>query len=571
MDKAILAQLRESIAAGLKRRTLTTCSRWAEACVIMGKPFPGPFKWDHHPWLKEMHDSNALWNVGQKSAQMGFTVAAMNRTFYKIDVERQNCLYLLPTKTPDATDFSATRFDPLLELSPHLDKLFSDVKNVATKRAGSATLYIRGANSRSGLKSIPVSFIVFDEFDEMNQDNIPLALERLSGQLQKQIWAISTPTVPGHGINSLFLGSTMEHFFFKCLSCQRLTELIWPDSIVICGDSVTDPDIKKSHIICKECKAVIRQEAKPEWFRSGIWVPTGHEDMENRGFYINQMYSATISAEELAVAVMKAETDPSAEQELHNSKFGNPHVVDGARVTDVELDKAQAKGYRRKSDPEPESKLITMGVDVGKWLHCEIAHWEVKRFGNDINIMSDCHVLWEGKCQNFEDLDQLMRQWRIVQCVIDANPERRKAYEFACRFWGHVKLCYYARGMSGKMVNIDSDTKEHKVNVDRTSWMDISLGRFHSGTIILPTDVSNEYKTQIKSPIRIYEKDAEGNPVGKYISTSDDSGNVIGMRSDAASKSSKAPDHFAHARNYNEIALPLAACLVTNSDIKKFL
>jgi len=209
---------------------------------------------------------------------MGFTVVAMNKTFFHIDVNRYNCLYLLPTKTPDATDFSATRFDPLLELSPHLTKLFSDVKNVATKRAGSATLYIRGANSRSGLKSIPVSFIVFDEFDEMNQDNIPLAIERTSGQLYKQFWAISTPTVPEHGINGLFLDSTQEHFMFPCPLCQRMTELVWPDSLVICGESATDPDVEKSHIICKECKGTLRHEGKSEFFAKGEWIPFGHSD-----------------------------------------------------------------------------------------------------------------------------------------------------------------------------------------------------------------------------------------------------------------------------------------------------
>jgi phage terminase large subunit GpA-like protein len=253
MNDAFLAQLRDSIASGLRRKTLTKCSRWAENCMVMGGSFPGPIRKDHYPWLWDMLDAESKWVVGQKSAQMGYSVAAMGRTFYHMDVHQRSCLYLLPTKTPDASDFSSTRFDPLLELSPHLSKMFSDVKNVGTKRAGFASLYIRGANSRSGLKSIPVSFIVFDEFDEMPVENIPLAIERTSGQLYKQFWAVSTPTVPEHGINALFLDSTQEHFMFKCPLCQRLTELIYPDCLVVCGDHKMDPDIKKSHIICKEC------------------------------------------------------------------------------------------------------------------------------------------------------------------------------------------------------------------------------------------------------------------------------------------------------------------------------
>jgi len=556
-NSALIAQIKEGIAAGLKRRTLSSCSKWSEAYVIMGgKDFPGPIRWNYHPWLRDMHDSNALWNIGQKAAQMGFTVVGINRTFFKIDVERQSSLYLLPTKTPDATDFSATRFDPMLELSPHLEKLFSDVKNVATKRAGSATLYIRGANSRSGLKSIPVSFIVFDELDEMKQENIPLALERTSGQLTKQFWAISTPTIPGMGINKLYLGSTQEHFFFTCPNCSRKTELIYPDSLVICGNGLDDPDVAKSHVICKECKHPLpsafadrKDEAKAEYIRTGCWEAQGHSDFENRGFHINQMYSPTITPPELAKAYFRSLSSPADEQELHNSKFGNPHIVDGARVTEVLLEKS-LRDYR-KEDAPPVGKLITMGVDVGKWLHYEIAAWYPKKMGADLNMMSDCRVLCEGKVAAFEELDKLMRQWQPLICVIDANPERRKAYEFAVRFFGHVKLCFYSKGVSGRSITINKDTAEHTISVDRTSWMDTSLGRFHSGTITLPRDTSREYKEQIKCPVRIYEKDKDGNPVGKYVNTGD--------------------DHFAHARNYDEIALILAASFATNQDIASFL
>lgn len=542
-------KLKERLASGLRRKTLTSCSKWAQECIIMGKPFPGPFNFDHHPWTREMHDSEADFNVGQKAAQLGFTVVGMNRTFYKIDIERVNCLYLLPTKTPDATDFSATRFDSLLEISPHLEKLFSDVKNVATKRAGSATLYIRGANSRSGLKSIPCSFLVFDEYDEMNQANVPLALERMSGQLDKQAWAISTPTVPDFGINELFKNSSQEHFFFKCPSCSKQIQLEWPDSFEICGDHVNDPDIKKSRIRCNLCDATLKHEDKEFFLKDGIWVPQNEIVTDPRGFYINQLYSATIWPHELARAYFLSLSDAVSEQEFFNSKMGLPHVVEGAQVT-TSLITSSTKNHRKSDEPNFDNRLITMGVDVGRWLHFEIDQWIVKNYGNDINIMSDCKVLYEGKVQEFEELDKLMRQWMVLQCVIDANPERRKAFDFAKRFEGYVKLCFYGKNLSGKQMQLGAPG-EHTVTVGRTSWLDMSLGRFHNGTIFLPQDVSTEYKAHIMDPIRVYEKDKTGNLIGRYINRSD--------------------DHFAHARNYSEIALPLAVSLQTNRNVESFL
>jgi len=187
---------RDTVAAGLKRKSITTPSKWAREYRVMGPPEPGKWRPDVAPWTLAMHDSEAPINIGQKSAQMGFTETALNITFYRIDIKNESCLYILPTKTPDATEFSAARFDAALELSPHLTNLFSNVKNVGHKRAGAANLYVGGSNSRSFLKSKPVVFIVFDELDEIKQENIPLAEERTAFQETPQMWKISTPTIP---------------------------------------------------------------------------------------------------------------------------------------------------------------------------------------------------------------------------------------------------------------------------------------------------------------------------------------------------------------------------------------
>lgn len=520
----------------------------------MGQPFPGPFSFDHHPWLREMHDADDAEIVVQKGAQVGCTVAAMNRSFFNIDVKRQSVLYLLPTKTPDATDFSANRFDPALELSPYLSHLFSDVKNVATKRAGSATLYIRGANSRSGLKSIPVANIVFDELDEMPEENIPLALERTSGQTETQIWKLSTPTAPNFGINEEFLLSTQEHFVFPCPGCGRHIELN-RDNLVVTADALDDPNLIHSFIECHLCHKVLSQGrdalCKAEFLKNGKWVIQGSKTASKRGFYVNQLYSMAKAGwpEELGKAWIRSLHDKASEEEFYNSKMGLPHLVEGAQINADQIEKCIRQ--HRQSDPFTGGRLVTMGVDVGKWLHVEVDEWQVKHYGNDINIMSEPKVLYADKVPNFEDLDHLMRQYQVLTCVIDANPEGRKAIDFAKRFFGHVKLCYYGKDKAARTIEKLNENSEHRVTVDRTSWLDMALGRFQTSSIHLPQDVCQEYKDHIMAPARKWRMDRDGNPVGTYIN--------LGA------------DHFAHARNYAEIALPIAASISTNSDIDSFL
>ena len=181
----------------------------------MGAPFPGPYTFKYHPWCREIHNSKSAFTVAMKAAQLGITEAGINRAFFTLDQLKRDVLYVFPT-TLNASDFSKARFATALKLSPYLKQLFVDTNTVGLKSTGSNVLYIRGSRGDSNLKSIPVSELVLDEMDEMDTKAIWLALERLSGQIEKHVVAISTPTVPKYGVHKLFLTSTQEHFQFKC-------------------------------------------------------------------------------------------------------------------------------------------------------------------------------------------------------------------------------------------------------------------------------------------------------------------------------------------------------------------
>jgi len=193
-----------------------------------------------------------------------------------------------------------------------------------------------------------------------------------------------------------------------------------------------------------------------------------------------------------------------------------------------------------------------MGVDVGSWIHYEVDAYKFNksRQTNDVNLLADCRVLDEGKVRTFEELDILMNQYGVNSCVIDSQPDTRKALEFANRFNGRVNLCIYNYSANGKNIN-EHPPSEHRVTVNRTSWLDIALGRFRNGTIKLPVDISQEFKTHMTAPVRVYKRDKEGNPFGVYENTKD--------------------DHAAHCRNYAEIALQVGAGIYGNSDMGEVL
>jgi len=486
-----------------------------------------------------------------KSAQMGVTEVVINQAFYSVDIRRKDVLYVLPTAL-NASDFSKARFNTALANSDYLKSLFIDTNSIGLKQSAGANLYIRGSRGDSNLKSIPVSILILDEVDEMDQKQIWLALERLSGNIEKLIWAISTPTIPKRGVHKLYLDGTQEHFFFPCPHCGKKIELLWPDSFKLCGETVGDPECAKSHIICTECKKKLEQEAKPDFLSKAFWERTVDAD-EHRSFYINQLYSYTITPREIANAYFRGLGDDAASVEFYNSKLGKPFIPAGGIVTDEEINNAIRDYSKEAERPDSAGRLITMGVDQGKWNHYIVTEWFIKEYKNDLNAGAVAKILCEGKVpgDNFSYLDDLMREWQVLHCVVDADPQINDARRFARRYPGYVSLCRYRSGCSQKEIQLREDSDVEMATVDRTNWLDATLGRFHTGKIELPRDVSTEFKEHMKALTRTYEKDNNNNPKAVYINSS--------------------ADHFAHALNYSEIALPLAVSRETGRDIAKFL
>lgn len=531
--------------AGLQRGSVTSCSRWAPRYRVMGQPFPGPFSFAHHPWAREMHDCKTDL-VGRKAAQMAFTETAMNKTFYTIDVERQNVLYILPSATPDASDFSATRFDPALELSPHLRSLFSDVKNSGVKRAGSACLFIRGSRSRSHLKSIPASLVIFDEVDEMVQEHIPLALERGSGQQSITAWFLSTPTRDNFGIDALYQESTREHYFFKCPTCGKFTELDFFKSLVVCGEHPNDPAIQDSHVIT-ECGHKLDFATKHLAMQeSGKWVPENPSG-SRRGFYINQLYSSMPPCHptKIAATAIAARTNPAAEQELWNSKAGLPHLVEGARILDGNID--TCVGTHKNGDVAPSTLYRTMGIDVGKMFHFQVNAWNpLAQNRNTIpNESFIPRVMEYGKVADVDELDEIIIKHRINFLVIDAHPEDRIALALCRKYAPYARRCIYGSRQQKRDIEDHFDT--HYCSVHRTSWLDITLGRYKNRQVILPMDINEEYREHLKEPARVYRTNPDGVPTAVYVNGR--------------------ADHYAHAANYAEIALAVGLGIGVNSDL----
>lgn len=536
----------ERIISGLQKKAATTPARWVLDKVRNADQTPCSFR--RFPWQKEMLESKAPHNCACKGAQLGISHCILCRAMFANDVEKRDVLYVLPALHPDASNFSNARFDALVAASTYLSSIY-DRGNVGLKRTTTNNFYIRGAQSRSGGKSVPAGFLTLDEIDEIPKWFVRLVRERMSGQDVKTEWDISTPTVPEHGIDKLFLESTQEHFFFPCPRCSKWIELTFPECLEVVGD---DPDstrtLTESYLKCPACLGKLEHAEKPDFLGKGRFI-AAVGGKEKRGFHINQLYSTTVTPGEVAADSIRATYSEIDAQEFWNSKMGKAHAPEGSKITEAAVNKCRA-GHLN-GNTQPVHSVVTMGVDIGSWNHFEICEWKIGDVnGNDLNSGATPRVLKTGKVRSFEELDTFMVDYRVNMACCDAMPETRKAFEFSQRFWGFVKMVYYAQGVAGKMlVESKWDQGEPIVNVNRTSWMDVALGRIKSQRILLPQDLPQEYVEHLRTPTRIIKFDKSGNPVAKWYTPD-----------------GKA-DHHAHARTYAEIALPLAMSIQTNEDI----
>lgn len=546
-----MADIQQTISRGLIDNSLRSCSRWAEHRIWTPQPYAGKLSFDRFPWQREILDCREPFISVQKAAQMGFSVAGLIKALYMVDSERTDVLYILPTATL-ASDFAKARLDQIVALSPDLRDMFIGSNNVGLKTtADHAHIFIRGSIAESGLVSVPVGVAIVDEYDRCNTAAMSLVLERLAAHEQKHFFGLSTPTLPNYGINEQYMLGTMEKFRFPCPSCGKKIELLWPDCIEICGEHSTDIDCHRSYLKCPECGGKLPHENKQEWLAKAYWEAT-QQAHGHRSFHLNQMYSPGTSPGELAVAYFKGQSDDAAQVQFVNQKLGEPHLLEGARLTQAIIN--ECLGDHRMEDPRPEvaDRMIVMGVDVGTFLDIIISEYLYDRDpGYEPHLNSVCKVLWAGRLagSDFSVLDRLMHEWQIQYACIDFQPETNLAKAFCRRFPGHSSVVQYRKGTKGHEVKETQDDERVSIlTIDRTAFLDMSLGRLHKQRCILPLNISGVFRDHLQNLVRTYEMDELGRPKATYVS--------LGA------------DHQAHALTLTEVAHMRAYTSRTGRTIK---
>ncbi len=493
------------------------------------------FDFDRHEYLRGIYTDESPHMVIRKAAQMGATECAISRALWFAITKDGRVIYFFPTDH-DVADFSRDRFGPVIRANPYLSSLVTDSDTVGYKNIGKGSIFFRGTKSRSGLKSVPADFLIYDEMDEMDPSNLELASKRVGHSDYGWELAISTPTFPGSAIDRAFEETDQRYWLLRCGHCGRewcLEDLFREHHGSPTADRSEICFIKgppgAEELVCLTCGARLDPA-------SGRWAAK-EPSRSAHGYQISKFASVIVSERERSAG---AQTKPAAlladwrktafPAEFFNSELGLSYLgIDGGLSEQDLLAEVDGRGMTYTG------KGCVMGVDQGNGLHIVIKEPPDER-GLVSTLLAHNQEVTDAL---FSHLDPFMKAYGVKVCVIDAQPHTHAARAFAKRHPGRVFLADYGETQKG-MVDWGYDT-EHTptVKINRTDALDGWRDAHQMGTRRIPRleGEGREYARQMTNIVRLMREDPN-----------------TGQKR-AVWRRRGPDDHYAHADAYAEVAL----------------
>lgn len=499
-----------------------------------------PFTLEGREYIVDVIRDSSQKIIIKKAAQTAFTITFLVRTFHWITERHWHHLYLLPLKT-GAVPFVQKRIDPIIASNEIISAKFKSVDNRTHKQTlDDIALLIRGTNVESELQETPTDVVVFDEYDRMTMDYLEDAKHRTDGSSVKRLTYLSTPTVPGHGLDAdeMWPSSDQMKWFVPCPSCGRMQTLTLEDNVKI-GDNA-----KECVIECQFCPYQFSDLDRAEMNEWGEWDATKPEN-DLRGYHINQFNSPTMGIEDIMSGYFTGQHDAKVLKSFYNQSLGEPYTALGDKMTIELLDSCIDPAHRLGGIP---SGPVYLGIDVG---HDEIYVMAFFMSRSGARVLWN---MWHLKDKPGETAWELLEKKVLDNlsswvCVCDAHPDKRGARYLSVKYPGKFFMGFEKdRPEQEEIAKFDKVVYREptKVIIDRTLAFDSTIQQVMTGNYILPfgarelgevmprRDYNGFYSHMIQQ-VRIEEEDARERIVASWH------------------KSSK-PDHWHHADMFAYIA-----------------
>ena len=390
----VLDPFAESWAAGFMPDPLLTVSQWADAHRKLGSKSsaePGDWRTDRAPYAREPMDSLSVSDptevvVLMWGAQTSKTETGNNWLGYIIHHAPGPVMAVQPT-VDMAKRLSKQRLSDMIEQTPALRERVAESRSrdsgntLLSKEFPGGVLVLAGANSASGLRSMPARYLFLDEVDaypldvDDEGDPVSLAIKRTTtfGRRRK-VLITSTPTIKDVSrVEKEFERSDKRRYFVACPHCGHRQWLRWRGYT----DDHDDPRAREYRLvwldegktaagyICADCGVMIEEHHKTKMLLGGEWVPTAPGDGKTRGYQLSSLYSPLgwKSWVEILAEFEACAGDPAQLKVFVNTILAETWEDSTTVRLDAEGLAARAGGYELGTVPAG-GVVLTVGIDM---------------------------------------------------------------------------------------------------------------------------------------------------------------------------------------------------------------
>jgi hypothetical protein len=340
---------------------------------------------------------------------------------------KQDIMVFFPS-LKESSEFTKGRFDPVLEANKTLLKqALGKTDSASVKQIGKNYLYFRGTRgknigdseeiSSSAAKSVPCDSIIFDEYDEMEMSIVELARQRILESDFKLETYLSTPTIPGYGIDDLYSKTDQRTWWIPCPHCSISTPGVPVTAQHTCLELTFPQCLKRDkenivYRVCSHCGGRLDLSA------GGIWVPQSPSVTDKVGWWISRLSSVRGDVQ----GIMDMYEDPMADlRNLYNSLLGKPYIGQTEALTTADV----ISKCTLYNSPGAFHGPAAAGIDVSpKRLHVIIG---CRTGRTNYQIIKVCRILKTATNDIFEEAAMILTRYGVKTFVIDKQPETSSA------------------------------------------------------------------------------------------------------------------------------------------------
>ena len=372
-----------------------------------------------------------------KAAQVGFSTAAILKSFWMAKYLGVDIIYTLPT-AQDVNDFVASKVNRIIEQNPILKGFVNERDTVGQKKVGDHLIHYRGTWLEKAAMMISSDVNIYDEEDASKQDIIAQYSTRLQHSKYQWEWHFSHPSVPGYGVDKYWKESDQKHWFITCNHCQKEQYLSWPDSV----------DIEKQEYVCKGCKCVLSHEAR----RVGKWRPK-YPGRKYSGYWINLLMCPWVPASKVI-----SDFNEKTKEQFWNKVLGLPYEGEGNTVTPTTI-------QQNITQVPYTIESVVIGCDSGIKKHYVV--------GNGHGIFN------HGVTESWDEIENILRMYDRSILVVDSAPDITGPRMLREKYPGRVFLVHYAKDRKTmQLIRWGKDKEEGNVVVDRNRMIQLVIDEF---------------------------------------------------------------------------------------------